>query len=97
MLDWESTFFSERQIPFIVTNFAGILNVNISVIADAVMVLMDCNEIFTSEIIKFSPLDCDSFIFDKGIAEYTCTSADSVRVTINNNKRVLSSREAAET
>ena len=34
---------------------------------------------------------------EDAIAEYTCTSADSVRVTINNNKRVLSSREAAET
>ena len=33
---------------------------------------------------------------ENAIAEYTCTSADSVRVTINNNKRVLSSREAAE-
>lgn len=31
------------------------------------------------------------------IAEYTCTSIDSVRVTINNNKRVLASREGAET
>ena len=34
---------------------------------------------------------------EDAIAEYTCTSADSVRVTINNNKRVLSSREGAET
>ena len=55
---------TNKRSPFIVTNFAGILNVNISVIADAVMVLMDCYEIFTSEIIKFGPLDFDSFIFD---------------------------------